>query len=120
VRCFRPSTKTSRKAWGVLYELSDEMLHKLPSIEGDRYRQMTIRVIDSDGNEREATTFVVREESRCERLATSAAYVSWIIYGLRSHGVPEDWIGHVVDVAVETNNRAGTDAIEQTRIIKTL
>jgi hypothetical protein len=109
-----------RKAWGVLYELSKDALEKLKGIEGLRYEEKTIAVVDESGKEHDATTFVVREKDRRQGLATSAAYVSWIIYGLRAHGVPEDWITHVVDVAVETNNRAGADAAEQARIIKTL
>jgi gamma-glutamylcyclotransferase (GGCT)/AIG2-like uncharacterized protein YtfP len=109
-----------RKAWGVLYKLSKGSLEKLTNIEGPRYQEKPIRVLDENGKKRKAKTFVVREEERHQGLATSAAYVSWIIYGLREHGVPEDWISHVLDVAVETNNRAGAHAIEQTRLIKTL
>jgi AIG2-like family len=110
-----------RKAWGVLYELSEESLKALKRVEGDRYEEKPIRVIDQEGKQQTATTFVVREKDRREGLATSAAYVSWIIYGLRDHGAPEDWITHVVDVAVETNNHAGgANAVEQIRLIKTL
>src|SRR5216683_4807658 len=109
-----------RKAWGVLYKLSKKDFEKLKKIEGPRYEEKPIRVIDEKGKKRKAKTFVVREEERLQGLATSAAYVSWIIYGLREHGVPEDWISHVLDVAVETNKRAGTNAVEQIRLIKTL
>ena len=109
-----------RKAWGVLYELSKKDLEKLRKIEGPRYEEKSIRVSDKKGKKRKAKTFVVREKDRRDGLATSAAYISWIIYGLRDHGVPEDWITHVVDVAVETNQRAGANAVEQIRLIKTL
>ncbi len=109
-----------RKAWGVLYKLSKDGLEKLKDIEGSRYQEKPIRVIDENGKKRKAKTFVVREKERRQGLATSAAYVSWIIYGLRDHGVPEEWIAHVLNVAVETNQRAGANAVEQIRLIKTL
>jgi len=109
-----------RKAWGVLYELSEDGLKRLKDIEGSRYEEKPILVIDEEGKKREASTFIVREEERRQDLATSAAYVSWIIYGLRDHRVPEDWIAHVIDVAVETNTRVGANAVEQMRLMKTL
>jgi hypothetical protein len=62
----------------------------------------------------------VRDTERRIGLATSAAYVSWIIYGLRDHRVPEEYITHVVDVAIEANERAGASAVEQIRLIKNL
>jgi cation transport regulator ChaC len=109
-----------RKAWGVLYRLSKSNLERLREIEGPRYEEKPIQVIDGKRKKRKATTFVVREKDRRGGLATSAAYVSWIVYGLRGHGVPEDWIAHVVDVAIATNERAGANAVEQIRLIKTL
>lgn len=109
-----------RKAWGVLYELSEDGLKNLREIEGPRYEEKPILIVDQEGKEHQASTFVVREKERRPDLATSAAYVSWIIYGLRDHGVPEDWIAHVIDVTIETNNRAGAGVVEQTRLIKTL
>ena len=77
-------------------------------------------MIDQGSVPRDAITFVVREAERRQGPATSAAYVSWIVYGLRNHGVPKDWIGHVVEVAIETNTRAHASAEEQIRLIKTL
>ena len=65
-------------------------------------------------------TFLVRESERRSGLATSAAYVSWIVYGLRAHGVPEEYIARVIEVAVETNQRVGASAAEQIRLIKAL
>jgi hypothetical protein len=109
-----------RKAWGVLYKLSKAVLEMLKDIEGPHYEEKPIRVIDARGKKRKASTFLVREGERRQGLATSAAYVSWIIYGLRDHSVPEDWIAHVLDVAVETNERANANAAEQIRLIKTL
>lgn len=117
-----------RQAWGVLYDIPDDFIRgkrrdgqrTLAEIEGPRYEETKIRVRDSKGNEREATTFVVKETERRTDLSTSAAYVSWIVYGLRDHGVPEDYIEHVVEVAIETNRRAGEYAAEQTRLIETL
>ena len=117
-----------RRAWGVLYEVPEEFIRgrrpdgqkTLEQIEGPRYEEKSIRVVDQRGEPCEAIAFMVREEERRQGLATSAAYVSWIIYGLRDHGVPEDWIAHVVEVAIETNSRAIASAQEQIRLIKTL
>lgn len=109
-----------RNAWGVLYKLSNKGLEKLKEIEGSRYKEIPIRVIDENGKKHKAVTFVVREKERRSGLATSAAYVSWIIYGLREHGVPERWIAHVIEIAIETNRRAAASAAEQIRLIETL
>jgi cation transport regulator ChaC len=117
-----------RKAWGVLYEIPADFIDgrradgqkTLEQIEGKRYAKEALRVVDRDGKEQEAVTFLVREAERRTSIATSAAYVSWIVYGLRNHSVPEEYIAHVVDVAIETNQRAGAFADEQIRLIKTL
>jgi AIG2 family protein len=109
-----------RKAWGVLYEVPDAAFETLKKVEGPLYEEKPILVTDDKDQEQNATTFLVRPEERRIGLATSAAYVSWIVYGLREHGVPEDWIAHVLGVAVETNKRAPADSAEQIRLIKTL
>jgi hypothetical protein len=115
-----------RKAWGVLYEVPEDFIRgtrpdgqkTLEKIEGPRYEEKPISVIDQSGELREAVTFFVRESERRQRLATSAVYVSWIVYGLRDHAVPEDWIAHVVEVAIQANARANASAEEQTRLIR--
>jgi hypothetical protein len=112
--------RPGRKAWGVLYKLSKKGLEMLRTVEGPRYEEKPIQVIGKKRKKHSATTFVVREKDRREGLATSAAYVSWIIYGLRDHGVPEDWIDHVRDVAIKTNRHAAGNATEQIRLIETL
>jgi hypothetical protein len=92
----------------------------MKEIEGPRYEAKPIRVRNRVGEELSATTFLVKPDERRPNLFTCAAYVSWITYGLRDHGVPEDWIAHVIEVAIETNTRAGASALEQIRLIKTL
>ena len=119
---------SDRKAWGVLYEVPDDFIRgkrtddrkTLAQIEGPRYVERPIRVIDRDGKACEGVTFVVRDSARRQALATSAAYVSWIIYGLRDHGVPENWISHVIEVAIRTNAQAENADQEEARLIKTL
>jgi hypothetical protein len=112
--------RPGRKAWGVLYKVSKNGLERLKAIEGPHYEEKPVRVIGKKRKKHSATTFVVRKKDCHEGLATSAAYVSWIIYGLRDHGVPEDWIDHVRDVAIETNRYAAGNATEQIRLIETL
>jgi hypothetical protein len=117
-----------RKAWGVLYEVAEEFVrgrrsdgHKtLAQIEGERYEEKSIRISDEAGVERDGITFLVKERERRQGIATSAAYVSWIIYGLRGQGVPESYLAHVVEVAIATNQRALQAATEDTRLINTL
>lgn len=117
-----------RQSWGVLYEIPDEFIRgkrkdgqkTLAEIEGSRYEETTIRVRNSEGQQVDAVTFVVRDADRQTGLSTSAAYVSWIVYGLRDHDVPEDYIVHILKVAVETNEHARETAAEETRLIKTL
>lgn len=118
----------SRKAWGVLYQIPDDFIRgkrldgqkTLAQIEGSAYEEKTIRVRNRDGDEVEAITFVVKHEKRHTGIATNAAYVSWIIYGLREHGVGEDYIAYVLGVAIETNRRAGASSTEQIRLIESL
>lgn len=117
-----------RWAWGILYEVAEGDLRgrrsdgrkTLAQIEGERYEEKTIRVRDQNGDEHDAVTFVVKVADRREGLATSAAYVSWIVYGLRDHGVPEDYLEHVIENAIATNERAIEMATEQIRLVGTL
>ncbi len=71
-------------------------------------------------NVADAITFLVKPAERHIDLWTSVAYVSWIVYGLRCHGVPEEYIQHVIDFAIETNSRGGQTADEQNRLIELL
>jgi hypothetical protein len=117
-----------RKAWGVIYEIPDGFVfgrrkdheRTLEQIEGLRYEPREITVIDTKGKQSTAWTFVVKDKDKQGGLVTSAAYVSWIVYGLRQHGAPEDYIKHVIEVAKETNRQASKDSAEQNRLIDTL
>jgi len=114
-----------RKTWGVLYEIPDGFVFgrrkdeqkTLAQIEGPRYEPREITVVNAKGKQSKAWTFLVKDEDKQTGLATSAAYVSWIVYGLRQNGIPEDYISHVVEVARETNRHASQDATEQNRLI---
>jgi AIG2 family protein len=115
-----------RKVWGVLYEIPDQLIRgrgkkdqkTLEEIKEFQYEEKRIRVLDNNRNEHEVITFLVSDRARRTGLPTSAAYVSWIIYGLRDHGVPEDYITHVLRVAIETNEYAGVEG--EIRLMKTL
>ncbi len=65
-------------------------------------------------------TFLVETDDRREGLWTSAEYVGYIVNGLRAHDVPEEYVQHVIEVAIETNQRADPSEAEQIRLIKTL
>ena len=118
-----------RRAWGVVYEIPDEFVfgvredgqRTLFQIEGPTYEMKTLRVMNPSGTKFDAITFVVKATERRAGLATSAAFVSWVVYGLRGHGVPEEYVKHVVEIARETNLRAGhASTKEQLRLIDTL
>jgi hypothetical protein len=117
-----------RIVWGVLYDIKPGLIrgHRqdgqktLAEIEGGSYQEMTVRVADQAGEQHDAVTFVVRPDKRITGIPTSAAYVSWIVYGLRDHGVSENYLAHVIDVAIQTNESAQQSAIEQIRLIKNL
>ena len=119
---------TGRHAWGVLYEVADEFIRgkrtdgqkTLEQIEGTLYEEKRILVRNEVGEEIEAITFLAKSKQPPEELWTSVAYVSYIVYGLRAHRVSEDYIIHITKVAVQTNERAGEIAREQTRLIKYL
>ena len=117
-----------RKAWGVLYEIPDDFIRgkrgdgrkTLEQIEGRNYEEKEILVRPSGGDQVRAVTFLVKPDRRATGLVTGVWYVSWIVYGLREQGVPEAYIEHVVQVAIEANRRAKTVAAEQDELIGTL
>jgi hypothetical protein len=117
-----------RKAWGILYDIPDEYIRgkrsdeqkTLEQIEGPNYEACVIRVRLRGGDATNAITFLVRPNERKEKLFTGAWYVSWIVYGLREQGAPEEYIKHVVDVAIETNRQAEPPAQEQIELIRRL
>jgi hypothetical protein len=97
---------SGHRARGVLYETSDEGLHRLRVIEGPRYEESGIRVRNLRGESKEALTFLVKPRDRQPGLWTSAKYVTSIVKGLRDHKVPEEYTQHVLDVAIRTNEKA--------------
>ena len=123
------ATGTGHHAWGVLYEVPADRIRgrkrtdgkkTMEDIEGSHYEEMEkpIRVRNSAGAEVEATTFVVKpsaerkgvlRNSNSGRIVlwTSAKYVGHIISGLRAHAVPEGYVQHIVDIALDANRRVG-------------
>src|SRR5438876_6000234 len=88
----------SRPAWGVLFEVPDELLSRATSgsgrsfdeIEGEgtNYRRSWLPVRDRNGQLLIALTYVV--VCPRENLRTSEAYVGHILKGLRDHDVPQN------------------------------
>jgi hypothetical protein len=119
-----------RHAWGVLSEISSELVYgkdrngrkTLEQIEGASYEPKSIRVRNNAGQEVEAITFTVKPDARRQGLWTSSKYVAHIVKGLRDHRISEDYIQHVIDVAIQTNQRATATgaAAEQNRLIAAL
>jgi hypothetical protein len=118
----------NRKAWGILYDIPDEFIRgkrpdgqkTLSQIEGPSYEETEIEVRPPGGQPVRAVTFLVRGDKRAVGLFTGAWYVSWIIYGLREHGVPEAYLDHVVEIALETNRLAKAASETQNALISSL
>jgi hypothetical protein len=101
----------------------NEGFEKLKGIEGPCYGPTAIRVRKHTGGVVEAITFLVKPDERRKGLWTSFGYVRHIVSGLRGHGVPEAWIAHVLEAAIETNSHTTTDvtrAVEEIRLLRTL
>jgi len=97
---------SGRHAWGVLYQISDTALAKLRQIEGKYYEERRIIVRNEAGEEVEASTFLVKMDARRQGLWTSVDYVGHIVKGLREHEIAEEYVQHVIDIAIETNRKA--------------
>jgi hypothetical protein len=103
-----------RHAWGVLYDIPDHRLNDkgtdgkrtMAQIEGPRYAPQKIRVRTMDGQELDATTFLVKKDAEREDLWTSKEYVEHIVTGLRSHDAPPEYVEHVIAIAMAHNERA--------------
>jgi len=120
---------TGRHAWGVLYEVPPDRIRgkkrpdggkTLEEVEGSRYAPRQIRVRNASGEEREATTFVVKQSERRDGIWTSAKYVGYIVRGLRAHGIAEEYVQSVIDTALETNRRSAEHADDESRCIESL
>lgn len=100
-----------RPAWGVLFEVPDELLSRLTSGsaksfdeiegEGQNYRRSWLPVRDAHGHFLIALTYVVSRPE--DNIQTSEAYVGHIITGLRDHAVPPGYIDEVKAVAIANN-----------------
>jgi hypothetical protein len=93
--------------WGILYDVPEPRLFgsrqdvkTLEQVEGRLYKAEKI-IVDFSGTQVEAVTFTVRNP--VAGLRTSPEYVSYILRGLREHGVPAEYIEQVRAKAI-TNN----------------
>jgi hypothetical protein len=117
-----------RTAWGVLYEIPDDFIRgnrpdgqrTLAQIEGPNYEEKKIRVRRPGGAPEEAITFLVKPDKRTAGRFTSAEYVSRIVCGLREQDVPEEYVRHVIDVALAANSAAGAAGQAENPLIEAL
>jgi hypothetical protein len=110
-----------RRCWGVLYRVSRAGFKKLREIEGPSYRPQRMVVEDATGTAQKVTTFRVRRAKRKNDRHTSFNYVRHIVCGLRAHDAPEDYVQHIIDVAIQTNRRSpAAAAVEESRQIEGL
>jgi cation transport regulator ChaC len=98
-------------AKGVLYEVPEYLISRetanprerksLDAIEGTSYERQTIQVKKQNGEVVDAITYLVREP--VQTLTTSAAYVGYIVRGLREHNADEAYIAKVKRIAIDNN-----------------
>lgn len=103
------------KVWGVLYEAPDYLIERetsaannrksLDAIEGEgtNYKRETIAVRQAGGSIVSALTYRVRNPQ--PDLKTNLEYVRYIVEGLRDHGVQEDYV-EIVKQLAQANNPA--------------
>jgi hypothetical protein len=80
-------------------------------------------VVDETGATKRVTTFRVRRNRRRTGLCTTGEYVGYIVNGLRTHGVEDvepAYIDHVIDMALDTNQRAAVTAEGESALIGAL
>ncbi len=117
-----------RKAWGILYDVPDDRIgpssvkgspKTLTQIEGSSYAKRQIKVT-CDGQAIDAVTFLVIDGKKIKDAATSADYVRHIVRGLRSFAVPEDYVDHVIDIAIENIKSARPKSQDELVTVKQL
>lgn len=100
-----------RKAWGVLYEIPDNLLSKntagnrksLEAIEGPQYRKRKIRVCKVNAPDTQLTVWTYTVKTKQKGWKTSREYVNHILSGLYAHHAPADYIEHVKDRILNNN-----------------
>jgi cation transport regulator ChaC len=117
-----PMPGTGRHVWGILYQVPTDRIRgqhpegkkTMTQIEGKRYDERLIKVRTASGEIRDAITFIVRQEAQQDGLWTSSTYTKHIVDGLRAHNAPPEYIDHVIEIALATNERATGYADEAT------
>lgn len=108
---------TGRDIWGVLYQVPPRWLsrqlrgrHKCldqVEAEGRNYLRKKIRVKPINGRVLHVHTYVAQNPQ--PNLPTSLDYVQHIVTGLRSHGVPEEYIRYVKQRTILNNPTLAAD-----------
>lgn len=102
---------SGRKIWGVLYKVPDELIERRTSgnrksfdaIEGSNYRREPIKLRYSDGTpfQENAITYLVIDKQH--GIGTSLEYARHIIFGLREHNAPDEYIEYLKSRIVSNN-----------------
>lgn len=110
------------KVWGVLYEVPDFLIERktaaaqnrksLDAIEGEgtNYKRETITVGRDNGTTVTALTYRVQYPR--PNLKTNLEYVTYMVKGLREHGVSEEYITQVKGLAASNNPVIATQVKE--------
>jgi Gamma-glutamyl cyclotransferase, AIG2-like len=105
--------KPGSKIWGVLYQVSDDLIDRqtanargrksFDAIEGEgtNYKREMIDVRRPSGQIVRALTYTAKNPK--SGLKTSNKYAGYIVAGLREHGVSDDYIARVKQIATNNN-----------------
>ncbi|TSC54989.1 MAG: Uncharacterized protein LiPW30_455 [Parcubacteria group bacterium LiPW_30] len=85
---------------GVVYELSNEQINLLDSIEGKGYKRIPVG-INFNGEQLEIDTYVAQANSVQEGLSPTREYLNFVIQGAVIHGFPEAYVSFLRSIKVQ-------------------
>jgi gamma-glutamylcyclotransferase (GGCT)/AIG2-like uncharacterized protein YtfP len=93
----------SQEVWGVIYLCNraaiDEM-DRYEGVDGGHYERKVIQVINDAGEKVNAITYSAGARFVCEDGRPSSQYLQRIVSGAKHHGLPEDYICGIEELAL--------------------
>ena len=92
--------------WGVLWEVDEDDVARLDTVEGPGYERVEV-VVTTANQKMTAFTYLARESHVDATLRPDTAYHALVVAGAREHGLPEAWI-RVLEGATESGSSGPT------------
>ncbi len=99
--------ETDREDWGVIYRCTHEEMDVLDKCEGvasGHYRRHYVSVELEDGEIVNAITYVAGDAYICKEGSPSQEYLRHIVTGAQQHGLLEEYIKSIEDLASMDNS----------------